>query len=66
MSVRIEDAERIAKFYGVDGAIVFLVEGGEISYASYGKNRRQCERMRELADGMFEGVAERYPVREGE
>lgn len=58
----VEDAKKLAQKYGKDGVIIFHFkfhradkEGGW-GYASYGKNKNLCKRVKRLADLMADAV----------
>jgi hypothetical protein len=59
----IADAKAVAKKHGKDGIIIFHLDKskGVFGYASYGRDRAQCQEMQDLADRMFDAAAGEEP-----
>lgn len=53
-------AEQFTKRFGQNGVIMFYVDDNTFGYTSYGKDKAWCERMRKIADALWDDFANAY------
>ncbi|KKN59943.1 hypothetical protein LCGC14_0536930 [marine sediment metagenome] len=53
-----KDCEVLSKKHGRDGVIIisFNFEKGEFGYASYGKDKKYCDKMKAIADQIYDKI----------
>ena len=59
-SPKVADARKIAGEWDKEQIIIFAIDGDEIEYASYGKNKGLCNEAKRLGDVCFDAIMEYF------